>query len=248
MQHFNYSDSPYPIREDFTEAYAKYWETLARPGSWWTGAQRIAIAQAVRNANRCEHCAQRKNALSPYNFPGNHQHDGTLEEIAVDAVHRIITDQNRITQQWIDDNIDKGLSEEQYVELLGITVTVFSIDEFNRALGLQLEPLPAPIAGEPDHYRPAIAQRGTGYVAMLPPRGDFTERESDLWPPNRTANVLRALSLVPDAVRSWSDVAGAQYLPMPRMMNFGADTGRSINRMQIEIVAGRVSSISECFY
>ena len=45
-----------------------------------------------------------------------------LGSLAVDAVHRIITDQGRITQAWIDSNAEAGLSEEQYVELLGISV------------------------------------------------------------------------------------------------------------------------------
>jgi hypothetical protein len=35
---------------------------------------------------------------------------------------------------------------------------------------------------------------------------------------------------------------------MDKMMQYSGDNGRAINRMQIELVAGRVSSISECFY
>ncbi|MDE0952424.1 MAG: alkylhydroperoxidase-related (seleno)protein [Halioglobus sp.] len=248
MDTFNYTTSPYAVRPDLKQAYSSYWDDLARAGSWWTGAERVAIAQEVRNATACTYCALRKQALSPYHFPGNHDHSGSLSELAIDAVHRIITDQDRITQAWIDSNADGGLSEEQYVELLGVTVTVFSIDEFNRALGLPLEPLPQPLPGAPDQYRPARAVRGTGFVSMLPNKGKFTEREKGLWPKNRSANVLRALSLVPDAVRDWSKVAAAQYLPAELLIQFKPDVGRSINRMQIEIIAGRVSSINECFY
>ena len=87
----------------------------------------------------------------------------------------------------------------------------------------------------------------TGFVAMLPADG-ATGAESDLWANGKTANVLRALSLVPDAVRGWMQVGNAQYLSMKGMMNFSGDLGRSINRMQIELVAGRVSAINECFY
>jgi hypothetical protein len=248
MDSFSYTTSPYAIRLDLKEAHRSYWDDLASAGSWWTGAERVAIAQEVRNATSCSYCAARKQALSPYNFPGSHDHGETLPEMAVDAVHRIVTDQSRITQAWIDDNAEHGLSEEQYVELLGVVVTVFSIDEFNRALGLPLEPLPQPQQGEPDHYRPALAARGTGFVSMLPARGKFTERERGLWPKNRSANVLRALSLVPNAVREWSKVAHAQYLPPEVLTQFKSGVGRSINRMQIEIIAGRVSSINECFY
>jgi len=49
-------------------------------------------------------------------------------------------------------------------------------------------------------------------------------------------------------VRGWMGVAGAQYLSMKGMMQFNGDLGRSIDRMQIELVAGRVSAINECFY
>jgi hypothetical protein len=132
------------------------------------------------------------------------------------------------------------------VELVGIVVTTFSIDEFNRALGLEPEPLPAAEPGEPDHYRPSQATHITGFVPMLPEDG-ATGAEADLWG-KVTANVLRALSVVPDALRGWTGVAGAQYLSMKSMMQFTGDFGRSIDRMQMELVAGRVSAINECFY
>jgi len=123
---------------------------------------------------------------------------------------------------------------------------VLSIDEFNRGMGLAPESLPQAQAGAPDHYRPQQAVRGTGFVPMLPEDG-ATGKEADLWD-NRTANVLRALSVVPDAVRGWFMVAAGQYLDMAGMMQFSGDHGRAINRMQMELVAGRVSAINECFY
>lgn len=246
--HFDYSHANVTIREDLAAAYRQFWQALSQPGSGWSGSERIAIAQETRYAKRCGYCQQRKQALSPYSFGGEHEHAGHLNDRAVDAVHRIITDQGRITQAWIDDNIENGLSEVQYVELVGISVTVLSIDEFHRALGLPLEPLPEPQPGKPDGYRPALAERGTGFVAMLPADKTLSGREAGLWPKNRTANVVRALSLVPDAVKAWGAVAAAQYLPFERMVDFGGDTGRSIDRMQMELVAGRVSAVNECFY
>jgi hypothetical protein len=247
MQAFSYSQSPYPIRDDLSAAYREYWARLARPGSWWTGAERAAIAQESRYAVTCGFCADRKQALSPYGFDGEHEHAGVLDPLAVDAVHRIITDQTRITQRYVDGNQLEGMSKEQYVELAGIAVVTFSIDEFNRALGLPLEPLPEPEAGEATHYRPAHAAEGTGFVPMIPADGNVGQ-EADLWPEGANANVLRAFSVVPDAVRDWMLVGDAQYLSMAGMQIFAGDTGRSIDRMQIELVAARVSSHNECFY
>ena len=245
--YYNYSESPYPIRQSLAEAYKEYWQSLAEPGNWFTGAERVAIAAEVRNALECPFCATRKTALSPYGMQGEHLKGSILKDQFVDAVHRVVTDQSRITQRYIDDNAEQGLSEEQYVELVSIVVNVFSIDEFNRALGLPVESLPESVAGEPDKYRPELTDRATGFVSMITPEG-AKGKDSDLWEAGRTANVLRALSLVPDGVRSWMKIADQQYLSMEGMMNFTGPNGRAINRMQIELVAGRVSSINECFY
>lgn len=247
INHFNYNDSPFAIRQNLAEAYRHYWNALAEPGTWFTGAERVAIADEVRNALECPFCAERKIALSPYGLVGEHRCGDVLNARSVDAIHRIITDQSRITRAYIDDNTANGLSEEQYVELLGIAVTVFSIDEFNRALGLSAEPLPEVVPGAPSGYRPSQTEHGTGFVAMIPVDGAVGP-EADLWENRQAANVLRALTLVPNAMREWMKVADEQYLSMKKMTQFTSFSDRAINRMQIELVAGRVSSINECFY
>lgn len=247
MAYFEYVDSPYPIRDDIKVAHREYWRRLAHAGSWWTGAERVAIAAESRMARNCEFCRERKAALSPYTLAGEHSSTGHLSRLAVDAVHRIVTDQNRITQRYVDSNAEAGLSEEQYVELAGVVVMMISIDEFHRGLGLPLEPLPEPVDGESDHYRPPDLVRDTGFVPMLARDGAVGD-EADLWPGAQTANVLRALTLVPDALRDWKMLSGAQYLSMEGMANFVGQDDRAINRMQMELIAGRVSSVNECFY
>ncbi len=247
MAYFEYSDSPYPIRDDIKAAHRAFWVRLASPGCWWTGAERIAIAGEIREATGCGLCQERKAALSPYTFGREHEATHVLSAEAVDAVHRVVTDQGRITQAYVDSNAELGLSNEAYVELAGIVVAAFSIDEFHRALGLTLEPLPDAAAGEPSHYRPQQAAHQVGYVPMIPADG-ATGDEADLWQGGRTANVLRALSLVPDALRDWQRLASAQYLSMKAMASFDQLPERSLSRMQMELVAARVSSINECFY
>ncbi len=248
MSAFSYSDTELPVRADIGEAHRAYWQKLAAPGSYWSGAERVSIAAEVRAARTCRFCAERKNALSPYNFPGEHDSVTDLDALVVDAVHRIVTDQNRITQRYVDDNEARGLSKGAYVELAGIVVAMMSIDEFNRGIGVEPEPLPAPVAGEPDGYVPENLVDDTGFVPMLPKEGN-TGNEADLFPPERpAANVLRALSMVPAAVRDWCDLAAAQYLSIAGMANMVKDENRVIDRMQMELVAGRVSSVNECFY
>lgn len=249
MENFDYDRSGFAVRNDLKEAYREFWATLAQPGTWWDGSERVAIASASRTALECPFCEERKSALSPYQMDGEHRtegaQEGLLNDLAIDAVHRIVTDQSRITQAYVERLQDAGISKEHYVELVGVVVTCISIDEFNRALGLPLEPLPEPKPGKPSGYRPAAIAEEVGFVPMLRSDGAVGP-EADLW--GKVApNVVRALSLVPDAVRSWMKIANVQYA-MGNLLDFSADTGRSIDRAQMELVAGRVSAINECFY
>ena len=244
---FDYADAPFPIREDIPAAHRAYWETLAKPGSWWSGEERVAIAAACRQAISCGLCARRVEALSPNSVMGEHDGDLLLPASAVDAVHRIVTDQHRITRQYVENNVAQGLAKEAYVELVGVVVAVLSIDEFHRALGLELEPLPTPEAGEISRYRPAMLSDDVGFVPTVPPDGSVGN-EADLWPQGRTANVVRALTLVPDAMRDWRALAGAQYLSFAAMRNMGQHETRAIDRMQMELIAARVSAVNQCFY
>ena len=107
--------------------------------------------------------------------------------------------------------------------------------------------MPEAVAGAPSHYRPEQAELGTGFVPMLPREG-LAGTEENLWPNGRNANVIRALSLVPDALRDWLALSGAIYLSVEGMANLIGQEDRSINRMQMELIAARVSAINECFY
>jgi len=247
MTHFTFESAPFAVREDIGEAHREFWRKLSLPGSWWTGAERVAIAEETRNALVCEFCAERKAALSPNSIEGEHYSTTDLPAQAVDAVHRIITDQKRITQSFVDQLAEQGLSNEAYAELVGIVVCTFSIDEFNRGLGLPVEDLPTPQPGKPSHYRPPQAEDSVGFIPMLPREG-LTGNEANLWPAGRNANVIRALSLVPQAVIDWNALGGAQYLSVEAMQSMYKQDNRSIDRMQIELIAGRVSAINECFY
>jgi hypothetical protein len=53
---------------------------------------------------------------------------------------------------------------------------------------------------------------------------------------------------VPDALRDWRDLGTAQYLSFQEMGNFRKSEHRTLDRMQIELIAARVSAINQCFY
>jgi hypothetical protein len=52
---------------------------------------------------------------------------------------------------------------------------------------------------------------------------------------------------VPDCVRELKSLSSAYYLPDTQVANPTATRG-SLTRTQIELVAGRVSALNECFY
>jgi hypothetical protein len=248
MTNFDYSEKEYLIREDFSQAYNDVWERIAAPGNWWTGQDRVAIAAEVRAAQDCPLCKERKAALSPFSTKGSHTVCTNLPDVAIDAVHRVVTDVSRLTESWLSECVEKGLSHEQYIELLGIVVGVVSIDAFHRALGFELEPLPEPISGEPDRYRPETARKGDAWIATIS-AGRANDKERDLYDGMpQTGNVVSAMSLVPNSVRILKTLASVQYLDTKDVINPSKNGNRKISRAQMEMLAGRVSALSSCFY
>ena len=250
-QLFAYDSAPVPVRADLADAHRRAFARIAAPGTWWTGAERVALAQESRAALGCSLCARRKQALSPFAVDGDHDRPAsapaTLPEGAVDAVHRLVTDPARLSQTWLDELIATGdLTVEQYVELVGVVTQTMSIDAVHTGLGIAFEALPEPVEGEPTRRRPSGAAMEQAWVPMVLP-DNLDPEDRDLYGGGRTGNVIRAMSLVPDEVRALRDLHGAQYLTSDQMMQFGSKF-RSIDRAQMELVAGRVSALNECFY
>jgi hypothetical protein len=246
MEKISYSKSQYPVREDFAASHNRYWQRLAAPGSWLTGEQRVDVAKEVRQAQQCSLCRRRKEALSPYQVDGVHDVVSALPEVMVEVVHRVITDPARLTRTWFDDIIRQGLSEEQYVEIIGTLAFVFSIDEFCRCLELPLNELPVPADGEPSAYRPADLSDQGAWVSLIPAIID-SGPESDLWQ-GRTGYVIRALSLVPDEVRTLRDLLNAHYLDTDTIWDVSSSPKGTLSRSQTEVIAARVSALNGCFY
>lgn len=244
MTPFTYSATT--IRDDIPAAHQRVWERLAAPGTWWTGAERVAIAHDVRLAQECDLCRRRKDALSPAGVEGDHTTTGALPPPAVEAVHRLTTDSGRLSRAWYEDLLGPDFSDAHYVELVGVVTQTFSVDELHRALGLPLEPLPEPRAGDPARRRPSGARDQGAWVPMVDP-SRLDPEDADLYGgARRTGNVIKALSLVPAEVRALIDLHTAHYLGPEDMPRF--DRGRTLDRSQLELVAARVSALNECFY
>jgi len=239
--------APIKIRNDLAAAHSRAWERLGRHGTWWDGAERVAIAAETRHALSCALCRRRKEALSPAAIEGKHDSLGVLPEVVVELVHRVRTDPGRLSERWFRGVIAAGLSEEQYVESLSIVAHVVAIDTMARGLGIDALPLPEPKPGLPSHYRPAGAKPGGAWIPWLEP-ADLSEAETGLYPAGRpAANIMKAMSLVPDEVKSFFDVVSHQYQgPLP-MRDFSREY-RAISHAQIELLAARVSALNQCLY
>ena len=61
--------------------------------------------------------------------------------------------------------------------------------------------------------------------------------EADLWRVGRTGNVIRAMSLVPDEVRTVVDLSDAHYLPEGTFMVFTGKPYGTLTRLQMEVIA-----------
>ena len=168
MSAISTADAPVRVRDDLVASQRRAWERLARPGTWWSGSERVAIAAEVRNAARCPFCRERKAALSPHTVSGQHASLGALSDAAVEVIHQVTADPARVSKVWFEKCQAGGLSDAHYVEMIGVIVTVVSIDSFCRGIGVDGPPLPAPEPGEPTRRRPSSARSERAWVPMIP--------------------------------------------------------------------------------
>ncbi len=240
-------DEPLAVRIDLTDAVDRGWAWIARPGTWLTSHQKVAIVAETRSAQTCRLCRDRKVALSPYTVAGAHDCGGELTDAFVEVVHRVRTDSGRVTHAWYERMLGEGVSDGEYVEIIGVVATAIALDTFNRALGQRFAPLPTPQAGTPSHYRPAGARHQLAWVPTLEP-DDITAGDPDIYaryhPPY---NIQKALSLVPEAMLAFFDLDEVFYLQEQEILDFDNEY-RAITHDQMELVAARLSALNRCYY
>ena len=232
-----YENAPVRVREDIEAAHRDIWAALAKPGTWWTSAQRIGIAREARRARALR-------GLAP--VPEGPV-EATLPEIAVDCARRIGGDPASLDEGWFG-SVMNGLSETEYVELAAIVVQTVSVDVFCRGLGIPLHPYPAPRAGEPSYERPDSAVDEEAWVQTIPAGAAGGDWGRSLYGDVAMPNVIRALSLVPDDAALALRQCESQYMAIPQVLDPSFEPQRGLSRAQVELIAGRVSAINECFY
>lgn len=208
---FEFATSPFEVRTDIRRLFRREWDRLALAGTWWSGRERVDIARAARRARF-----------------GGEEPGSSLPTVAIEAAARTSARPATIRREWVE-MIAGDLGYPRYVETVGVTSRLAAVDTFHIGLGVGLEPLPDPEAGEPSRTGEPQARPGAAWVPMV-----------------GGASITQALSLVDAESIAQEDLHGPLYLTYEGMAEF--DYVGGLNRAQMELVAARTSAINECFY
>lgn len=221
------------VRDDLADAHRLAWQHIASPGSWWTAAQRVELAETVMIALADD------DPLPPWVSvieTGRIGPDLCAPAAAHDHAYRLARHAGTLTFDVYRATVDE-IGELPYVEVCAIVSTVAAVWHFCRNIGVDVAPLPEPVDGEPTGDRPAhLAEPRLNWVPVAAPADEV-------------AAVVQAYTAVPaEQVNTWR-MAGAQYMPDAEMVH--PDWTRragGLSRAQMELVAARLTLLRDCFY
>ena len=213
------------IRPEVVATQGQVWDAIRHPGAWWSGPARVEIARQARAARILR-------TIPPWSRKDLPEAGDRLPDAAVEVVRTIAADAHRIDRSWAEEKISQ-LGDAQYVELIAVTVVVCAMDTFADALGVDYEPLPEPLGGDPDQQRnPNVSAEGAFVDMQVPWQGP---------------NVARALSLVPSQQMLFMGLVMQMY-GGPGLFTEMVWENTPLSRPQAELLAARVSALNECFY
>jgi hypothetical protein len=220
------------VRPDLDAAQRLAWAALGRPGTWWTGGQRLELAATALAALTA--APPLPPWVAPSTVDGHLPADLAAPAAAHDAIYRVAAHASTLTESWYAATRDE-LTDLAYVEIVAIASTVSAIVTFRRAAGLVPWALPAAQPGSPTRQTPTnLVAAGLNWVRVTAPADE-------------KAAVVQAFTSVPaENERLWM-LAAAQYIPNLEMVD-PCWTRGTLSRPQMELVAARVSQLRECFY
>jgi len=127
------------------------WAAVAGAGSFFTGGERVVVAETARAARRGQSSAR------------------PMSAVLTDATRRVASEAMSIRPEMIEVWSAGGLDRLAYVELVSVVARVVAIDSYLAALGQPPGPLPAARPGEPDPFVDATAEISTGWVPTVGP-------------------------------------------------------------------------------
>ncbi|MFZ9803935.1 MAG: hypothetical protein ACO3DA_04895 [Ilumatobacteraceae bacterium] len=220
------------VRQDLVRAHNQAIAALSKPGTWWTGAQRRELAITAQLAiSESEPVAPWVGVSTVANkLPASL----TAPKIAHDVIYRISRHAATLTREWYE-KVTAEINPLAFVELCGIACTIAPVMAFRRSLGLPaLEVGPAE-SGQPSNKEPDnIVAAQLNWVPVVGPA-------------DKDAAVVQAFTAVPETNRVIWAMADAQYIPDKEMVDPKWTRG-TLSRVQMELIATRVSQQRECFY
>lgn len=209
------------VRPDLVRAHEQSLAHVAAPGSRFSAGRRLEIAQVARDAFLAAEPSPPW--VRPFGDP------------ALDVAYRVARHAGTITEQWYEQIISEGMHPIEWVEIVGIVVATVPPMAFARAIGASLPALPVAVEGEP-HGREAteLAPATLNWVPVAAPA-------------DARASVVQALSALPDEWDNLWRLAEAQYMSDAQMADPRWNRG-TLSRPQMELAAGRISRIRECFF
>jgi hypothetical protein len=203
------------------------WDHLGRTGMWWTGAERIAIANAARAAAPRPLWDRAPDLAGLCCDSG----DETVSPFIAGLVERVAVEPSTLRRDDVG-AIVAEVGDAAYAELCSVVCQVVAVDHLAAALGNAPRPFPAAAPGEPLRLRPDGMADVGGHIEMT----------ADQFGPN----VRRSLSLAGADHERWMQLvmtmyAGEGFVEM-------VWDNRALTRPQVELMAARTSALNECFY
>ena len=236
-----YTDSEYPVADFLSDVHERQIANLQQPGTWGTSAQRLAVVAKARQAGIDAGVLESADDSVPateMELPDNVQR--MIELLAVSP--------KDFTEADFEQAKSGGLSDEEYTEIVGLISRLVAMDVFARALGVKPRRLPEPGNGSPTRIRPETAVPEQAFVPTIPNGAQGGEIGKELYGGVAKPYIIRSLSLVPDELRMHLEMEEVHYLPLKHIVDYDYQRHEGLNRVQVEVVAGRISAINECFY
>jgi hypothetical protein len=220
------------VRQDLVRAHNQAIAALSKPGTWWTGAQRRELAITAQLAiSESEPVAPWVGVSTVANkLPASL----TAPKIAHDVMYRISRHAATLTRDWYE-KVTAEINPLAFVELCGIACTIAPVMAFRRSLGLPAIEVGLAESGQPSNKEPEnIVAAQLNWVPVVGPA-------------DKDAAVVQAFTAVPETNRVIWAMADAQYIPDKEMIDPNWTRG-TLSRVQMELIATRVSQQRECFY
>jgi hypothetical protein len=220
------------VRQDLVRAHNQAIAALSKPGTWWTGAQRRELAITAQLAiSESEPVAPWVGVSTVANkLPASL----TAPKIAHDVMYRISRHAATLTREWYE-KVTAEINPLAFVELCGIACTIAPVMAFRRSLGLPALEVGLAESGQPSNKEPEnIVAAQLNWVPVVGPA-------------DKDAAVVQAFTAVPETNRVIWAMADAQYIPDKEMIDPNWTRG-TLSRVQMELIATRVSQQRECFY